>query len=161
MICKKTCGVALVFLIANIYLMLNTDKYGLMKKYQDSLSPTQKQRYKNVVEERKNISIKGYVLGFTFSLILILMNYFKVGFMDGGKSLKIPGMVCISGAITFLTQYIFYILSPKSDWMVLHLDTREQREEWLKVYRAMQFNYHMGLGVGIVAVIVLSMAFKC
>ena len=61
------------------------------------------------------------------------------------------GLVCIVGAITLLCNYLFYIIHPKSDYMVLHLDSKGQREAWLDIYRHMQLKYHMGLVFGIIA----------
>lgn len=162
MICRKSCGLALVFLVANIYLTINADKYSITKKYEETLSPMQRERYYKIVNERKMIGLKGYALGFIFSFIVIMMKYLRVGcFSPNRRDFGTMGLICLTAAITFTTQYFFYILSPKSDWMVLHLDTRTQREEWLKVYRAMQFNYHLGLVFGIAAVIVFSYAFCC
>tara|TARA_B100001142_G_scaffold269979_1_gene275866 strand:- start:304 stop:552 length:249 start_codon:yes stop_codon:yes gene_type:complete len=61
---------------------------------------------------------------------------------------------CLAGAITFLTEYFFYILHPKSDYMINHLHKEKQRKEWLNIYRTMQVNYHIGLVVGIVGVMI-------
>lgn len=154
MFCLKSCGVALIFLVANLYLTFNTNKYEITKKYEETLSNTQLHRYKNIVEERKNISLKGYMLGLFFSFVVLMLKYLKIDVVD--KSIGKIGIVCLTGAITFVTQYLFYILSPKSDWMVLHLDTKEQREQWLKIYRTMQYNYHLGLALGVAAVMIFS-----
>jgi len=35
--------------------------------------------------------------------------------------------------------------------MVTHLDKEEQRLAWQKIYKTMQFNYHIGLVLGIIA----------
>ena len=61
-------------------------------------------------------------------------------------------MLCSVIAITFVVSYFYYILHPKSDWMVKHLQTKTQREAWLTVYRHMQVLCHMGFGLGLVAV---------
>jgi hypothetical protein len=37
--------------------------------------------------------------------------------------------------------------------MILELDDKNQREEWIKVYKKMQRTYHMGLLLGLVAVV--------
>jgi hypothetical protein len=44
--------------------------------------------------------------------------------------------------------------------IVLQLDTKKQREEWAKVYKTMQFNYHIGLLLGIAAAIMLAKSCK-
>jgi uncharacterized membrane protein YkgB len=53
------------------------------------------------------------------------------------------------------------MLSPKTDYMILHLNEENQRKEWLKINKTMQFKYHIGLLLGIVASMVLAYAVKC
>jgi hypothetical protein len=55
-------------------------------------------------------------------------------------------------AVTFTVNYFYYILSPKTDWMVLNLSKDETRA-WLKVYKTMQYNYHIGMVLGILSVV--------
>ena len=63
------------------------------------------------------------------------------------------GLLCMVAAVTLSVNYFYYILSPKTDWMVLHLKSEEEKHAWLKVYKTMQYNYHMGLVLGILAVV--------
>ena len=35
-------------------------------------------------------------------------------------------LICFVGAITFVTNYLFYILFPKSDYMLLHLNDKNK-----------------------------------
>ena len=42
--------------------------------------------------------------------------------------------------------------------MLDHIETPQQTRAWLKMYKMMQFQYHMGLVVGIIAVAILSYA---
>lgn len=102
---------------------------------------------------KEKISITGYVLGLCLSITLILLNYFVF-------KLDIKLTTCIVGAITFLTHYFYYMLSPKSDWMILHLK-EDQMKDWLYVYRNMQYNYHLSFVVGIIATMILAYSFKC
>jgi hypothetical protein len=53
------------------------------------------------------------------------------------------------------------MLSPKSDWILNHMNTKEEIKAWLLMYREMQFNYHMGLVLGIIGVGILAFAFRC
>jgi hypothetical protein len=64
-------------------------------------------------------------------------------------------------ATCFLTNYFYYILSPKSDWMLNHMGNQKETSAWLEMYREMSFNYHAGLAFGIVAVGILAFAFRC
>ena len=65
------------------------------------------------------------------------------------------------GAITFTTNYLYYILSPKTTYMVQHLDNKDQIDEWLKIYRTMQVKYHVGLVLGILAIMIFAYANRC
>ena len=112
--------------------------------------------YDKLSRERMMISYQGYILGFIISLFIILYNYFyKI------KKLSTVSMVCIVLATSFLTNYFYYILHPKSDWMLNHINNSEQTKAWLIMYREMQFNYHMGLVIGILGVGILAFAFRC
>jgi hypothetical protein len=71
------------------------------------------------------------------------------------------GLVCMATATTFLTNYFYYMLSPKSDWMLNHTSNQDQVKAWLQMYREMSFNYHAGLALGIVAVGIFAFAFRC
>ena len=70
-------------------------------------------------------------------------------------------MVCITVFIAFFTNYFYYILTPKTDWMLNHIDSREQTKAWLEMYRTMQVYYHSSLVVGIIAVGLITFAFRC
>jgi hypothetical protein len=153
MICKISCLISLVFIISTNYFTLSVDKQDINNKYVNNLTDTQLIKYKKIVDERKKISITGYVLGLCLSISLILLNYFVF-------KLDIKLTTCIVGAITFLTHYFFYILSPKSDWMILHLK-EDQMKDWLYVYKNMQYNYHLSFVVGIIATMILAYSFKC
>ena len=153
MICKISGLISLVFIISTIYFTLSVDKQDINNKYVNNLTDTQLIKYKKIVDERKKISITGYVLGLCLSITLILLNYFVF-------KLDIKLTTCIVGAITFLTHYFYYMLSPKSDWMILHLK-EDQMKDWLYVYKNMQYNYHLSFVVGIIATMILAYSFKC
>jgi hypothetical protein len=70
-------------------------------------------------------------------------------------------LVCTVMATCFLTNYFYYMLHPKSDWMLNHMGNQEEVKAWLQMYREMQYNYHAGLALGIVGVGVLAFAFRC
>ena len=153
MICKISCLISLVFIISTIYFTLSTDKQDIHNNYVKKLSDEQLVKYKKIVNERKNISIKGYLLGLSLSICFILLNYNLL-------KLDYKLITCLVGSVTFLTHYFYYMLSPKSDWMILHLK-EEQMKDWLYVYRKMQYNYHLSFVIGIISVMILSYSFKC
>ena len=158
MFCKLTCGIAIMFIIATIWMNLSMrDKSSYETTYLKLLDNRQKNLYNKIKVERANIAMSGYGAGLLLSLLFILLNYIsnrKVG-------LTTASMACLTGAVTFSVQYFYYILSPKTDYMLLHLESREQREAWLKIYKHCQYNYHLGLVLGIIGAILLSISFRC
>lgn len=153
MVCIINCSLAFVFIISMIYMMFSIDKNEIKNNFINKLDDNQKNIYKNIVEERRNIYFMGYGIGFIISLFLI---YFKSYF-----NIKINknSVICFILGITFLTTYFFYILYPKSNYMILHLKNENQIKEWLKVYKTMQWNYHFGLVLGLISILFIGKAF--
>ncbi len=151
MLCPKYCGIAIVFFVGMIYMTFSIDKCSMTKNFIESLNEEQSERYQHIISERRNIYLSGYLFGLALSAIII------VGMMKKITKLQ---MLCITGSVTFLTVYFYYILSPKQDLMVVYLNDRVQRYEWQKIYKKMQFNYHVGLLLGIIAVLVFTMSIK-
>jgi uncharacterized protein YacL len=156
MACAISCMISAVFIIGMIYFYNMTDKSKIVKQYKESLPFNLQKRYENIAKERMRIGLYGYGLGLVISLLIIFYN------------LKIKGMkmnnfalICTVMATCFLTNYFYYMLSPKSDWMLNHINSQEQVKAWLQMYREMSYNYHMGLVLGIIAVGILAFAFRC
>lgn len=154
--CAISCMVSTIFIIGMIYFYNMTDKNKVVNYYKSTLSSELKQRYETISKERTNISYQGYILGVILSLVIIFYNT-KIK----ESKMNTISLVCTVVATTFVTNYFYYILSPKSDWMLTHLDTQEEKDAWLLMYREMQYNYHMGLVLGILGVGVLAFAFRC
>ena len=102
------------------------------------------------------ISYQGYILGLVLSLFVIFYNYYFKG-----TKLNNTSLICTVIAVSFITNYFYYMLSPKSDWMLNHMNSQDQVKGWLLMYREMQFNYHAGLALGIIAVGIMAFAFRC
>lgn len=156
MACAISCMISAVFVIGMIYFYNLTDKSDVVKNYKSSLSSDLQKRYEKITNERANISYQGYILGFIISLGIIFYNLK----MKGSK-MNTSALVCTVVASAFVTNYFYYMLSPKSDWILNHMNTKEEIKAWLLMYREMQFNYHMGLVLGIIGVGILAFAFRC
>jgi hypothetical protein len=148
--------ISAVFVIGMIYFYNATDKSEITKRYKEILSPKLQERYERITKERRTISYYGYVLGVLISLVIIFYNL-KIK----GVKMNTISLVCTVMATAFLTNYFYYMLSPKSDWMLNHMDNQAEVKAWLQMYRGMQYNYHMGMALGIIAVGVLAYAFRC
>jgi hypothetical protein len=144
MVCATSCAIAFILIVANIYCCSGNSQTN--QEYLRHLSPENKQRYELITKERLGIYFMGLLLGFILSMIIVVSckKYFT-----GLRG----GMLCMIAAITFSVNYFYYILSPKSDWMVLHLKSGDETKAWLDVYRTMQYRYHIGLILGILAVV--------
>jgi hypothetical protein len=156
MICGITCIIALIFLIANIYTILScaNDKKD-KTNFLNVLTSKQKDTYEKIINERKTIYYMGYVLGILLAIftIYIMKKVLKIRFNN-------MSLVCLVGSIVFVTNYLFYILYPKSDYMLLHLSDKRQITEWLNIYRKMQYKFHLGFVFGIIAVIVFCISLR-
>lgn len=148
--------VSAIFVIGMIYFYNMTGKSEIVKHYKSSLSSDLQKRYENISKERLIIGYQGYALGIIISLGIIFYNLKIKGVKMGNTAL-----VCTVIATAFVTNYFYYILHPKSDWMLNHLQNKEEIRAWLQMYREMQYNYHMGLTLGIIAVGILAFAFRC
>lgn len=147
MLCGTSCFVAVVFLIANLYVTFTADKTSGKDALYNTLDKNDIVRYEAIVKERRNIYLQGYGLGILIALVLLsLMDRRKMGKM---------ALVCFAGGITLTVNYLYYMLKPKSDYMVLHLNKEDQRQAWLNINRHMQVKYHLGLVLGILAAMLL------
>jgi len=156
MACAISCMISAIFIIGMIYFYNMTDKSAIVKHYKSSLSSDLQKRYEKITNERANISYQGYVLGVVLSLGIIFYNL-KIK----SSKMNTTSLVCTVIATSFLTNYFYYMLYPKSDWMLNHMSNQEEVKSWLLMYREMSFNYHMGLTLGIIGVGVLAFAFRC
>jgi len=149
-ICSKSCALSAVFGAGSIACFLTTKKGTVMKDFKESLNDNQKEKYEEITNNRRNIYTNGLMLGSALSIATI--------YILGKKQLVSINNLCIFISTVLITSYLYYILAPKGEYMIIHLNDAEQREKWLKIYKKMQFNYHTGLVLGIISVIVMSKA---
>ena len=154
MVCPTSCIVAGAFIVSSIFVSLRVDKSTLKDPLFQLLSERNKNRYMRIADERKNIYLKGFGLGFILSLIALFI-------LNNNKMFKVTKLmnICFVLATSFTVNYFFYILHPKSDYMVLHLNNDEEKKAWLDIYKTMQFNYHLGFALGLVGMIFIANSF--
>jgi hypothetical protein len=154
--CSTTCMIAVALIIAMIYFQNATSKSKIVQEYKKQLPSNLQNLYEKISVERLRLNYYGYTLGLVLSLIIILYNY-----TSKRNKLTNTSLVCLVIVVSFLTNYFYYILSPKSTYMLDHINSPEQTKAWLAMYREMQYNYHLGFVIGVVAVGVLAFAFRC
>lgn len=157
--CLVTCGLAVVFLISMIYMYNATNRSQVLIQYEKQLPSNLQQLYKKIRDERQSISYYGYGLGFILSFIAIVYN--SVSLKKGSNKFDVKAMVCLAVVITFLTHYFYYLLTPKTTYMLEHINSPEQTKAWLTMYKTMQKFYHTGMLLGLVAVGLMALAFRC
>ena len=153
MTCSISCAISCIFIIGMIYFYNATDKSDIIKQYKATLPIDLQQRYEKITAERRRISYHGYILGVLLSLVILFYNI--------RIKMNNISLVCTVMATCFLTNYFYYMLSPKTDWMLNHITNQDQVNAWLIMYREMSYNYHLGIVFGIIAVGIMAFAFRC
>jgi hypothetical protein len=148
-----------VFIFASIYLSANVDKTNLSNAFLSTLSEKQRKLYENITEERKNTYFKGFGFGFLLSIAFIAFQNILVSKSSLLRLNNKYQMGSFIAATTLLSTYFYYMLAPKSDYMVMHLENQEQKREWLNIYKKMQFHYHAGLALGILGMFFFGMVY--
>ncbi len=135
-------GIAgLALLGASISTMsVNKQQQNVLKSV---LSDDLDKKYESIVIERRNHYIMGLVLGMIISFIVV----------NKVKSSNYFTRLSLFTMITLVTAVIFYMLMPKSDYMLNHLKTEQENKQWLQVYKTMQSRYFIGLVLGALSAI--------
>jgi len=107
------------------------------------------QKYENIIIERRNHYIIGIILGIAISYYVStnmnILNQFT--------------RLSLFLTITLGTALIFYMLMPKTDYVLNYLKTAEENKKWLEVYKSMKNRYFIGFLLGLLATISLARTF--
>ncbi len=121
-------------------LSVNKQQQNVLKSV---LSPELDKKYESIIIERRNHYIIGLVLGMILSFIILNIT----------KITKYFTRLSLFTMITLVTAVIFYMLMPKSDYMLNHLKSEKENKKWLQVYKTMQSRYFIGLVLGALSAI--------
>jgi len=145
MVCTWTCALAVGLIIASLLPnMASTDKQD---KLETLLTPEQKDVYDQIIEERTKLYMQGLAIGLI--LAFLYLRYYKMEIMSS---------ICIFVCITVLAQVTYYLLMPKSKWMLNYLDNSAQNDAWLELYKDKMNRWHWGFIIGIIGYGVLCYA---
>jgi uncharacterized protein YacL len=144
---SSICAVAFVFIGASIFTMLTCKTCSPFIDYEKSLDVEQLEVYKQVVLERQKIYLHGLCLG---AILAFCYLYFT------GQSINPLTNSCIFVAIALFTQYCYYMLYPKSEYMVTLMKNKDQLQKWQNVNKHMQYRYHLGMVFGVIGYFLLS-----
>jgi len=154
--CSITCLFSAVFIVAMIFMTNSMSTNQTIKTYEHQLSPELKQTYNDIREERTRIFYFGYILGFALAIVIIAYNT-----QIKNNKMSWQSMVCLTVSVAFITNYFYYILTPKTKWMLDSIDNKDEARAWLKMYKSMQTYYHGGLAFGVIAIGLFAFAFRC
>jgi uncharacterized protein YacL len=127
-------------------LTVSKEEHNLLRS---TLSEELDKKYQKISNQRRNHYIVGLIIGLLISFIVIKNTNIKNHFTR----------VTLFFTITLATAIIFYMIMPKSDYMLNHLKTPEQNKRWLDIYKTMKNKYILGFILGILAAIPLANTF--
>ena len=131
-----SCTVASGLFASMLYLSFHPEKDDVLQAFMDTLNEKQKKLYIKIKNERSQI----YFLGLVVSLL--------IGFIYLNNTRKSDTRTCVFVSMVLGITVLFYLLYPKSTYMVRHLTTQKQTDAWLQVYRFMQYNHYLGMVLG-------------
>ena len=120
-------------------------------KYIDTLNEKEKKMREKVVKERAKIYLIANISALLLVSILFMNNFYSSNRMNN---------VWMYTAIFFLTEYFVYMLIPKKHWMLHSVENKKDAMDWLKKYKFMSRNYHIGMLIGIAAVALFTYNYK-
>lgn len=122
--------------------------HGDLEKMVNLMDDQQKEIYSKIRKERLNHYLNGLAAGVVLSLptLYLIKNT--------------ASRVCASGIVLMMTASIAYYLQPKSDYMIRHLNSQEQKEAWMNVSRNFIKKKISGVMIGLFLYIGLSMMRK-
>lgn len=143
--CIITCGIACMFFSSMLYMSLNPYKYKLLKDFLSKLDEKQVHIFNEIHNERLQIYIIGLLLG-------ILCGFIYLNFNSNISVYRTCNFISIVMGI----NYLFYLIYPKSTYMLQHLKNQDQIEAWLTLYKSMQYNQYTGMVLGLIAYILIT-----
>lgn len=118
-----------------------------------TLRPEQAAVYAAIRQERAMIYMWSLGLGLVIGLIYLA----SVSTRTSSKW----SQSCLFVAIVLGVCHASYVLWPKSRYMVTTLDTDEQRQAWVRVYRGMQWRQYSGMVLGTMGLLVYAQYGQC
>ena len=150
MICMTECLLSAAFIGANAMMLIADTTDSDYKKLYNSLSDKKKLAFDEIKKERIYIWIKASIIAIFVSITFSKFNHYL---FDSNVQFN---KSCINILIFYGVQHLVYMLHPKKDWQLNHIESNSQAKLWLSKYKSMQHKWHMGLVLGIVGYYFLS-----
>jgi hypothetical protein len=114
------------------------------------LSPELASIYEDIVEERRDLYMQGLLLGILIAITLVKSHAFT-----NNHTHKLAFFV----AVTTIISVVYYMLMPKTHYMLDYLKTPAQTQAWLSMYKTMQRRYFWGFVLGTLSAIPIAYAY--
>lgn len=144
--CNHWCGLAAVFAAASIFTTLNACGGKAVSLFRAALTTNQRDVYDGIAASRLQIYIIGLCLGLVMSMGFVMMK------SRTGQSLVSLMSLCQVVSITQVVIYMYYMLAPKPELMVVSLANERLREKWAIAYRSMQVRHYSAFLLSIISV---------
>ncbi len=112
---------------------------NIKKDLLEQLTPYEIEMYKKITNFRALIYYQGLFLGVVIALFYLYLSFNKNVYLN----------IFIALTITFIVNYFYYMLYPKPFYMLQILDNNSENLAWLKIYKYMQFRYHLAFLLGL------------
>lgn len=136
MVCIKSCLLATMLLTSMIISTVAGIFIPLQNKL--NLNSYQKEIYNDIVKDRLKIFLIGLVFGIGIAYSLVT-----------NINLDRSNKICIFIITTIIVNTVIYTIYPKKDWILRHL-TKDQIDNWIKIYNEMKIKKIVGMSLGIV-----------
>ncbi len=144
--CYDSALIGVGLLGASVYTSFVPDNE--VHKLKNILSGDDIEAYKRINNERFSLYFQGLIIGF---IIVVLVNFLY------GENISNPYHKTTLFLLIILGFSLFYyLLSPKSDYMLNHINSEKENKAWLDVYLTMKNRYLWGFVFGALASIPLS-----
>ena len=133
--CVTQCGIAVIIIFAQMHMMLTCHRSPVFQEFEKSLNNEQQIIYKKVVYERMSLYFKGQMIGLLIGICLLYLAYLNRNNQNNNiKYFNICGLIVLISVVS----YLYYSLSPKTTFMLSHLNSKEQNDKWLNIYKEMK-----------------------
>ena len=146
MTCIQSCLVSSMLFFSILATMVASKVSPSHKKFQELLNDKQKEIHSKIVKERGTIFVIGLLVG-------ILVAYLVTTVLALQKRVN---KNCLFVGLAIFINIVFYMVYPKSDYMLLHLEGKEQVQAWLDIYKEMKMKKFIGMGVGLFAYYIMA-----
>lgn len=142
--CEMMCLIAAALFGSMLYIMLSTDGPAL-RKFRNMLTPEQLNMYNSITRERMTIFVQGLMIGVLTGFIYL--NITKRGLFSA----------CVFTVIVLVITILYYMLKPKKPSMLPHLESKEKRDQLMKVRESMKTKSVVGLLLGTISYLMIGL----